>query len=141
MGEVKYLLDTNILSEPLARFPHAGVMSHIQHHSEEIALSVISWQEMLFGMYRLPESKRRRQIKEYLLQRIRGVLPILPFDKAAAEWQAEQSAKLVAEGLTPAYADTQIAAIAASQNLILVTRNIQDFSGFIDLSLENWFDQ
>lgn len=141
MGEVTYLLDTNILSEPLVRLPHAGVMSHIQRHSEKIAFSVISWQEMLFGMYRLPEGKRRQQIKEYLFHRIRGALPILAFDKAAAEWQAEQSAKLVAKGLTPAYADTQIAAIAACNNLVLVTRNVQDFESFSGLYLENWFDQ
>ena len=141
MGEIRYILDTNILSEPLAKFPHPGVMSHIQRHSDEIALSTISWQEMLFGMYRLAEGKRRRQIEEYLLHRIRGVLPILPFDQAAAEWQAEYSAKLVAQGLTPAYADAQIAAITASRNLVLVTRNLQDFNGFSGLSLENWFDR
>ncbi len=141
MGEVRYLLDTNILSESLVRVPHAGVMSHIQRHSEKIALSVISWQEMLFGMYRLPEGNRRQQIKEYLFHRIHGTLPILVFDKAAAEWQAEHSAKLVAKGLTPTYADTQIAAIAACNNLVLVTRNVQDFESFSGLYLENWFSQ
>ncbi len=133
MGEVRYLLDTNILSELLVRVPHAGVMSHIQRHSEKIALSVISWQEMLFGMYRLPEGNRRQQIKEYLFHRIHGTLPILVFDKAAAEWQAEQSAKLATKGLTPTYADTQIAAIAACNNLVFVTRNVQDFESFSDL--------
>lgn len=141
MGGVRYVLDTNILSEPLAKFPHPGVMSHIQRHSEEIALSAISWQEMLFGMYRLAEGRRRRQIEDYLLHRIRGVLPILQFDQAAAEWQAEYSAKLVAQGLTPACADAQIAAIAASRDLVLVTRNLQDFRGFSSLSIENWFDR
>lgn len=139
MGKIKYLLDTNILSEPLAKHPNAGVMSCIQVHSEGIALSVISWQEMLFGMYRLAEGKRRRQIEEYLFHRVRGALPILPFDRAAAEWQAEQGARLVLDGLTPAYADSQIASIAASQNLVLVTRNTQDFLSFTGLRLENWF--
>lgn len=141
MGGVIYLLDTNILSEPLMSLPDAGVMSHIQHHSEKIALSAISWQEMLFGMYRLPESKRRQQIEEYLFRRIRGALPILAFDEAAAIWQAEQSAKLVANGLTPSYADAQIAAIAACNDLVLVTRNVQDFASFSGLDLENWFDK
>ena len=141
MGGVRYLLDTNILSEPLVRFPHAGVMSHIQRHSEKIALSVITWQEMLFGMYRLPEGKRRQQIEDYLCRRIRGALPILVFDEAAAKWQAEQSAKLLVKGLTPSYADAQIAAIAACNNLVLVTRNVRDFVSFSGLDLENWFDR
>ena len=138
---MRYLLDTNILSEPLVKLPHAGVMSHIQRHSEKIALSVISWQEMLFGMYRLHEGRRRQQIEEYLFRRVRGALPILVFDEAAAKWQAEQSAKLVAGGITPSYADAQIAAIAACNNLVLVTRNVQDFESFSGLDLENWFDQ
>ena len=141
MGGVRYVLDTHILSEPLAKFPDPGVMSHRQRHSEEIALSASSWQEMLFGMSRLAEGRRRRQIEDYLLHRIRGVLPILQFDQAAAEWQAEYSAKLVAQGLTPAYADAQIAAIVASRDLVLVTRNLQDFRGFSSLSIENWFDR
>ena len=138
---MRYLLDTNILSEPLVKLPHAGVMSHIQRHSEKIALSVISWQEMLFGMYRLHEGRRRQQIEEYLFRRVRGALPILVFDEAAAKWQAEQSAKLVAGGITPSYADAQIAAIAACNNLVLVTRNVRDFESFSGLDLENWFDQ
>ena len=139
MGAIKYLLDTNILSEPLAKQPSDEVMNHIHSHAEQIALSAISWQEMLFGMQRLPEGKRRSQIKEYMLHRIQGILPILPFDQSAAEWQAKQSADLVAKGRTPAYADTQIAAIAVTQGLILVTRNTQDFNEFSGLILENWF--
>jgi tRNA(fMet)-specific endonuclease VapC len=141
MGGIRYLLDTNILSEPLAKSPHTGVMEGIRRHAEEIALSAISWQEMLFGMRRLAEGKRRRQIEAYLLHRVRGVLPILPFDQAAAEWQAKVSAELASRGLTPAYADAQIAAIAATQGLILVTRNIPDFAGFPGLTLENWFTE
>ena len=140
MGKIKFLLDTNILSEPLTKSPHPSVMAHIERHAEEIALSAISWQEMLFGMYRLTEGKRRQQIAEYLYHCILDVLPMLPFDQAAAAWQAKQSAHLVARGLTPSYADTQIAAIAASNDLILVTRNTQDFDGF-DLTVENWFEQ
>lgn len=140
MGGIRFLLDTNTLSEPLTKFPNPEVMAHIQCHSEEIALSVISWQEMLFGMYRLEQGKRRQQIEAYLHHCIRGVLPILPFDQAAAQWQAKQSANLVARGLTPAYADIQIAAIAVSNKLTLVTRNLQDFNE-LGLTVENWFDQ
>jgi tRNA(fMet)-specific endonuclease VapC len=43
-------------------------------------------------------------------------------------------------GQTPAYCDGQIAAIAAVNNLTLVTRNINDFQHFQDLKLENWFE-
>jgi tRNA(fMet)-specific endonuclease VapC len=43
-------------------------------------------------------------------------------------------------GLTPAFADGQIAAVASTNQLILVTRNLKDFINFRDLTIENWFD-
>ena len=48
---------------------------------------------------------------------------------------------LVKKGLTPAFADGQIAAIASTNNLILVTRNTSDFINFSDLLMENWFEE
>jgi tRNA(fMet)-specific endonuclease VapC len=44
------------------------------------------------------------------------------------------------EGFTPAFADAQIAAVAAVNGLILETRNTDDFSRFLGLQLINWFD-
>jgi len=139
MGQLTYLLDTNVLSEPLASVPNPNVLAQIARHSDRIALSAVSWQEMLFGMCRLPPSRRRTQVEHYLHARLRGVLPILPFDEGAASWQAEERARLAAQGRPPAYADSQIAAIAAVNRLVLVTRNTHDFADFRDLRLEDWF--
>lgn len=36
--------------------------------------------------------------------------------------------------------DGMIAAIAATQNLLLVTRNTDDFAGYDGLTAENWFE-
>jgi tRNA(fMet)-specific endonuclease VapC len=41
-------------------------------------------------------------------------------------------------GLTLADADGQIAAIAHTNSLILVTHNVSDFAGFKDLKIEDW---
>lgn len=41
---------------------------------------------------------------------------------------------------SPPFVDGQIAAIAYVNDLILVTRNTEDFSNFSDLKLENWHD-
>ena len=43
------------------------------------------------------------------------------------------------EGLTPAFIDSQIAAIAASNRLIMVTRNVDDFKDFDKLDVVDWF--
>jgi len=138
---MKYLLDTNVASEPLAARPNAGVLAGIQAHAAELAISAIAWQEMHFGLERLPPGTRRERIRAYLEERVRPTLPILPFDAAAAEWQARERARLTRIGRTPPYADTQIAAIAAVNGLVLVTRNAGDFGEFAGLIVENWFDR
>ena len=89
----------------------------------------------------LPAGKRREQIENYLFQRIRPALPIIGFEERAAQWQAEQRASLRQTGKSPSYPDSQIAAIAAVNDLVLVTRNIEDFADFLGLRTENWFEQ
>ena len=137
---MRYLLDTNILSEPIASRPHAGVLEKIRANGGALALSAVTWQEMLYGMWLLPAGKRREQIEDYLRRRVHPALPILPFDQRAAQWQAEQRVRLRQAGLSPAYPDTQIAAISAVNGLILVTRNRADFTHLTGLVIENWFE-
>jgi tRNA(fMet)-specific endonuclease VapC len=137
---MKYLLDTNVVSEPIKAQPSGAVLAHIAEHASELAIAAISWQEMYFGLNLLPAGSRRERIRAYLEARVRPTLPILPFDSAAAEWQARQRARLSQIGRTPAYADSQIAAVAAVNGLILVTRNRDDFADFDGLAVENWFE-
>lgn len=142
MARVSYLLDTNILSEPLTARPNSGVMEKIKSHASDLAMTSVTWQELLYGMLLLPAGHRRKQIEHYLLHRVSPSLPILSFDAAAARWQAEQRARLRRIGQTPAYPDSQIAAIAAVNQCILVTRNLADFEPYQEagLMIENWFD-
>lgn len=86
----------------------------------------------------MPASGRREQIEQYL-QEVQTTFPILPYDAAAAEWHATERSRLTALGQPPAYADAQIAAIAHTNDLILVTHNVSDFAGFPDLHIEDWF--
>ena len=142
MARVIYLLDTNIISEPLAAKPNPGVMEKIRTHGTDLAITSVTWQELLYGMLLLPAGHRREQIKDYLIDRVGPSLPILGFDAAAARWQAEQRARLRSMGQTPAYPDSQIAAIAAVNQCVLVTRNVADFEAYLKagLVIENWFD-
>jgi len=56
-------------------------------------------------------------------------------------WQAKQRARLRQAGKPPSYPDFQIAAIAAVNDLVLVTRNVEDFADFQELRTENWFEE
>lgn len=133
-----YLLDTNIVSEPLRPVPNQQVLDRLKRHEYEIALAAIVWHELLFGAYRLSPSARRSTIEQYLSQVIAPTIPVLPYDNRAAQWHAAERARLVSLGKTPPFADGQIAAIAKVNDLVLVTVNTADFALFQDIQVEDW---
>lgn len=135
---LKYLLDTNIVSEPLRPKPRDGVLRKLRRHEEEIAISSIVWHELRFGVDRLPSSPRRNAIERYLEDVVLATMPILDYDRAAAEWHAQERARLAARGETPPFADGQIAAIARVHELILVTFNDADFKRFQGIRIQSW---
>jgi len=114
-------------------------MRKLQSNQSEIATATPVWHELLFGCFRLLKSPKRRTIEDYLQTVIWPSVPILPYDVTAAGWHAEERARLVSKGKTPAFVDGQIASIAKTNDLCLVTANIKDFSVFEGLRLENWF--
>lgn len=141
MARLRYLLDTNIVSEPVVARPSPAVLDRIKGNAASLAISSVTWQEVLYGMFLLPAGKRRDQIEDYLFRRIRPALPIIGFEERAARWQAEQRASLRQVGKSPSYADSQIAGIAVANDLVLVTRNVDDFADFEGLQIENWFER
>ncbi len=136
----RYLLDTNVLSEPLAVKPSATVMAAIEEHQTEVATASVVWHELLFGARRLPKSGRRALIERYLDEVVAANVAVLPYDAPAAAWHAAERVRLSAIGLTPSFADGQIAAIAAVNDLMLVTRNAADFRHFKGIRVDNWFN-
>lgn len=135
---LKYLLDTNIVSEPLRPKPVPGVLRKLRRHEEEIAISSVVWHELRFGVERLPSSRRRDAIERYLGEVVMATMPILDYDRAAAEWHASERARLEARGVMPPFADGQIAAIARVHDLILVTLNGADFKRFQGIRVQRW---
>ena len=136
-----YLLDTNVVSEPLRPAPDEQVLERLKQHEAEIAIAAVVWHELLYGTYRLPLSAKRSVIAAFLNDVVALSFPILPYDSQAALQHATERARLVGLGQTPPFADGQIAAIAQVNNLILVTANTSDFSMFQELRVENWFDE
>ncbi len=140
MGRIKYLLDTNILSEPARKKPNDKVMQCFMKYDGQYVTAAIVWHELQYGCALLPNSKRKIQLQTYLLTLLDNGLIILPYDQVAAEWFASHRAVLKEQGKMAAYADGEIAAIAAVNNLTLATRNIDDFHDYKNLLLENWFE-
>lgn len=135
---LKYLLDTNVVSEPLRPDPAPAVLRRLHRHREEIAICSVVWHELRFGVERLPPSHRRDAIQRYLDDVVLETMPILDYDRAAAEWHAAERARLAARGETPPFVDGQIAAIARARDLTLVTFNQADFRRFQGLRVIRW---
>jgi tRNA(fMet)-specific endonuclease VapC len=135
---VNYLLDTNVLSEAVKTDPNRNVMAMLEKHQDEIATAAPVWHELIFGYLRLSVSRKREMIKAYLEDVVLRSMDILPYDEHAAEWHAEQRAKLSRQGKIPSFVDGQIAAIAWVNGMTLVTRNTDDFKSFENLEILNW---
>lgn len=136
-----YLLDTNAISEPLRPAPSIHFMRRMQEYEGQIAIASVVWHELLYGCRRLSESKRREVIEQYLFDVVLPTIPILPYDTPAAQWHAGERARLMRLGQPPSFADGQIAATAAVNDLILVTANTADFANFDSLLIENWLSE
>lgn len=133
-----HLLDTNALSEAIRPAPDAAFLRWRKRHPDGLAIASITWHEALFGLHRMPRGKAHDRIERYLLETVKQTLPILPYDESAASWHAEERARLAKAGLSPPFADGQIAAVAATRGLALFTANAKDFKNFRQLKVETW---
>ena len=135
---LKYLLDTNVVSEPLRPNPPARLLRRLRRHEGEAAIPSIVWHELQCGCARLPKSRRKAAIERYLDEVVLASFPILDYGRVAAEWHAVERARLEAAGKTPPFVDGQIAAIASVNDLVLVTANKADFREFKGLRVQSW---
>ncbi len=135
---IRYLLDTNVLSESLRPVPNPRVLDRLRENQTAIALPSIVWHELWYGARRLPPSRKRAIIEAFLRDVVAPTIPILPYDQFAATWHAQERARLAQIGQPRPFADGQIAAIAAVNGLTLVTSNTSDYTAFQGLRLEDW---
>jgi len=100
----------------------------------ELATSIINVAELRYGMahsQRPVENTRR-------LEALLSPFTILPFDDLAAFRFAELKHALASRGSLIGPMDLLIAAIAVSNEAILVTNNTREFSRVPRLRSENW---
>jgi tRNA(fMet)-specific endonuclease VapC len=135
---LRFLLDTGIVSSPIAKVPDAKVVARLKEHEQECAIAAPVWHELTYGCRRLPAGKRRRALETYLDDVVHASFPILPYGEAAAAWHGQERARLEALGRPTPFVDAQIAAIARANGLVLVTLNAKDFSDFKDLEVQDW---
>lgn len=134
----RYLLDTSIVSSPIAKVPNAEVLKHLKAHGHECAIAAPVWHELTYGCQRLPRGKKREAIETYLQDVVLASFPVLAYDEIAAQWHGVERARLEGLGKPVPYVDGQIAAVAYANELTLVTVNVKDFTRFKGVEVENW---
>jgi predicted nucleic acid-binding protein len=126
------VLDTNVVSEQARERQDPAVLNWLNSISgSEVVTTAVTAAEMLAGVARLPEGRRRRHLELAVrdILTIDFVDRILPFDAAAAEQYAEVMTRRSVAGRPVAVPDAQIAAICRQHGATLATRNVKDFDG------------
>ena len=136
-----YLLDTNIISEFSKERPNQNVIALYEARKNFCAISAITWQELIYGLERMPDGKRKTYIEECLVE-YKEEFEIIPYDDFAAGICGQLSGTCSKEGRSLPYCDTQIAATAIANGMVLVTHNTTDFAEAAErsfLRMEDWF--
>ena len=136
-----YLLDTNIVSEFSKDKPNEQVLEFYRARKDLCAISAITWQELIRGVSKLPEG-RKKQYLEKCLSNYEEDFDVISYDKFASQICGEIQAAAEKDGKKVPFYDSQIAATAISNGMVLVTHNTSDFEQFKEktfLRLEDWF--
>lgn len=133
---MRYLLDANAISEPFRPSPSAAFMRRFAVQQALVAISVVTWQELVSGAARLPKGRRRAALERYH-QLVRENFAVLELDEAAATWAGREDARLAGRGFSVTCEDLQIAATAAVRGLTLVTADAA-FQRFRGLETVDW---
>ena len=128
---MKYLLDTCVVSELVAKQPNPRVLEWIDSiDADGVYISVITVGEITKGIEKLPNSKRKQELIDWLENEllIRFQDNLIELDvKILIRW-GKLNARLEISGRRSPAIDSLIAATALEHELILVTRNESDFA-------------
>jgi toxin FitB len=127
---LKFLLDTNVLSEARRLEPNRGVLEWLDKIDEDRAfISVVSLAEIRRGVALMENGRRRVALADWLSRDLpdRFAGRVLPVDEPTAFAWGDLMAEAKRRGSGLASMDGLLAATALAHDLTLATRNIRDF--------------
>jgi toxin FitB len=123
-----FLLDTNVISETIRKLPEPAVMDWLDGvDAHQLHVSVLTLGELRKGVLLLADARRRERLSKWMETALPAWFDdrVLPIDAAvAARW----AALLAGAGRPLPAIDSLLAATALHHDLVLVTRNLRDFS-------------
>jgi predicted nucleic acid-binding protein len=122
---MKFLLDTNVVSELHKRKPHGAVVSWLATlHDDQALVSAVTLGELQSGVERtrMQDAVRAEEIEAWV-ERLADAYEILPMDaRCFRVW-----ARLMHRKSDELFEDAMIAATASVHGLVVATRNQRDF--------------
>lgn len=135
------VLDTNVVSEALARTPDPRVETWLDAQSARtLYLTTVTVGELRYGIAAMPSGRRRDLYASWLEDRTLPAFSgrILSYGlKATAEY-ARLRAEARAAGLAIATADGMIAATAAAAGFAVATRDTSPFEAAGVMTINPW---
>ncbi|WP_174059081.1 type II toxin-antitoxin system VapC family toxin [Rhizobium rhizogenes] len=131
---MRYLLDTNIISNFTKPAPSEALVAWMEDQADrDLFISSLTVAEVRRGVLEKPAGKRRDQLDAWFHgpQGPQSLFAgrILPFDEKAGLAWAQLMADGTANGRPRSAVDTIIAAIAVSNDCVVVTDNGRHFEG------------
>lgn len=137
---MKFLLDTNVVSEPLQKRPRLEVVEWLAARDPfSLHISAVTFAEVEEGIALLPEGWRRHRLQSWRDQLARSTADrLIPVGLEIATVWGALRARTSQAGRTMAHVDAFIAATAEVHGLTLVTRNVKDFEAWGGPLLDPW---
>ena len=131
-----FIFDTDIYTNVIRKIPSETLINRLKKvPRRDQFTTTITIGEVYYGIMKVSNKTRLLKLFEDVL------LPratILSFDFSAAKKYGEIKSLLEKQGISLAHADLQIASIALSMNMTLITGNLKHFQRVPKLSVENW---
>lgn len=131
---MRYLLDTNIISNILKQQPSAALTAWMSEQADDgLFIASLTIAEIRRGILVKPAGKRRDQLEAWFAgpegPQALFTGRVLPFDEKAALLWAQLMADGKAKGKPRSALDTIIASVAEANECVVVTDNEKDFAG------------
>lgn len=132
-----YMLDTNICIYIIKNKSPQVLKALKTVGVGNVCISAITLAELEYGV----EKSRQKEKNRFALTNFLVPFEILPFNDRAAKDCGKIRAELEKKGQTIGAYDLLIGAHALSENLTLVTNNVNEFKRIADLRIENWVEE